>query len=219
MYHYAGNNPVRFVDPTGAFNWDTNTIEAGDTLTKITNKFNQIYETNYSVDEVAQACGIANKDYIREGDKLDFSKILPEWHISARGSGIGAWVGALFLFAGVQADLSGYTMNFVITETGERFSGKYYSLSKDGQALKIGCGIYTIDIEAHAVFKGVKPTPQQVKKSFEGSSKNIGVSVIFAGISGSENDLWLVNSGTLSYSTGLPFSVGFENSETWLRGK
>ena len=32
LYHYAGNNPLRYTDPTGAFDWDTNTIQAGDTL-------------------------------------------------------------------------------------------------------------------------------------------------------------------------------------------
>ena len=35
LYHYAGNNPLRYTDPTGAFDWDTNTIQAGDTLSQI----------------------------------------------------------------------------------------------------------------------------------------------------------------------------------------
>ena len=65
---------MKFVDPDGRFNWDTNTIESGDTLTKITNEFNQKYSTHYSVDEVAKSCGIKNKDYIKAGDQLNFSK-------------------------------------------------------------------------------------------------------------------------------------------------
>ena len=210
---------MKYTDPTGLFNWDTNTIESEDTLTKITNEFNQIYETNYKVDEVAKACDIENKDLIYANDKLDFSSILPEWHVEGRGSGTGGWVGALFVKFGAEADLSGYTMNFTIKETGETFSAKYYSLAKTGKALKVGYGIYTIDIEASATFKGKRPTAEEIKNSFAGWSKNIGVSIIIAGIAGSDNGVWLVGTGGFSFSGGLPFSVGVEDSETWRRGK
>ena len=48
LYHYAGNNPVRYTDPTGAFDWNTNTIESGDTLSQIAQDCNTRYGTNYS---------------------------------------------------------------------------------------------------------------------------------------------------------------------------
>ena len=34
LYHYAGNNPVRYTDPTGAYDFVNDEIQAGDTLTK-----------------------------------------------------------------------------------------------------------------------------------------------------------------------------------------
>ncbi len=195
------------------------TIKKGDTLTKITNEFNQKYETNYTVDEVAQACGIKNKNLIFANDQIDFSSILPEWHVEGRGSGTGGWVGALFIKFGAEADLSGYTMNFTVKETGETFSEKYYSLAKTGNALKVGYGIYTIDIEANATFKGKRPTAEEIKDSFAGPSKNIGFSFIIAGITGAETGNWLVKTGGLSFGGGLPFSAGVEDSLTWRRGK
>ena len=202
-----------------SFDGDTYTIKKGDTLTKITNKFNQIYETDYTVDEVAQACGIKNKNLIYENDQLDFSSILPEWHVEGRGSGTGGWVGALFIKFGAEADLSGYTMDFTIKETGETFKEKYYSLMQTGKALKVGYGFYTIDIEASATFKGKHPTAEEIKDSFAGPSKNIGGSFLVAGITGSDSGIWLVNTGGLSFSGGLPFSIGIEDSITWRRGK
>ncbi len=207
------------LDPIHAFYGDTYTIKKGDTLTQITNKFNTIYETNYTVDEIAQACGIKNKNLIYENDKLNFSCILPEWHVEGRGSGTGGWVGALFIKFGAEADLSGYTMDFTIKETGESFREKYYSLAKSGKALKVGYGIYTIDIEAAATFKGKRPTAEEIKDSFVGASKNIGFSFLFAGIAGSDSGTWVVKTGGLSFGGGLPFSGGTENSITWRRGK
>ena len=73
LYHYAGNNPIKYTDPTGAFDWDTNTIESGDTLAKITNEYNEKNGTNYSYDDVAKVNGIDDPNKIYAGDKLDFS--------------------------------------------------------------------------------------------------------------------------------------------------
>ena len=39
LYHYGGNNPVRYIDPTGLFDFDTNTIEEGDTLSETQYRF------------------------------------------------------------------------------------------------------------------------------------------------------------------------------------
>ena len=72
LYHYAGNNPIRYTDPTGAFDWDTNTIESGDTLAKITNEYNEKNGTNYSYDDVAKANGIDDPNKIYAGSQLSF---------------------------------------------------------------------------------------------------------------------------------------------------
>ena len=73
LYHYAGNNPIKYTDPTGAFDWDTNTIESGDTLSKITNEYNEKNGTNYSYDDIAKSNGMHDPNKIYAGDKLDFS--------------------------------------------------------------------------------------------------------------------------------------------------
>ncbi|MGI5171974.1 LysM peptidoglycan-binding domain-containing protein [Treponema sp. OMZ 840] len=78
LYHYAGNNPIKYTDPTGMFDWETNTIEAGDTLSKITDEFNRKNDTNYTYDDMAKANGIEDPNKIYAGDKLDFSSLLPE---------------------------------------------------------------------------------------------------------------------------------------------
>ena len=66
LYHYAGNNPLRYTDPTGAFDWDTNTIQAGDTLSQIANDCNTRYGTNYSADDLKDL----NSDTISDKDKI-----------------------------------------------------------------------------------------------------------------------------------------------------
>ena len=76
LYHYAGNNPIKYTDPTGMFDWETNTIEAGDTLSKITDEFNRKNDTNYTYDDMAKANGIEDPNKIYAGDKLDFSSLL-----------------------------------------------------------------------------------------------------------------------------------------------
>ena len=65
MYHYAANNPVRYVDPTGAFDWDTNTIEEGDTLSQIARKY------GITVSEIAKLNGIQNVNLIFPGQVLE----------------------------------------------------------------------------------------------------------------------------------------------------
>ena len=73
LYHYAGNNPVRYIDPTGAFNWDTNTIEAGDTLNQIAEDCNARYGTNYTADDLQglNSDTITDKDKIYAGNHLN----------------------------------------------------------------------------------------------------------------------------------------------------
>ena len=78
LYHYAGNNPIKYTDPTGAFDWDTNTIESGDTLSKITDEYNTRNGTNYTYDEIAKANGIEDPNKIYVGNTLDFSSLLSE---------------------------------------------------------------------------------------------------------------------------------------------
>ena len=219
MYHYAGNNPVRFVDPDGRFNWDTNTIESGDTLTKITNEFNQKYSTHYSVDEVAKSCGIKNKDYIKAGDQLNFSKIIPEWNVTGRGSGIGFFLAAMPILSNVsEIDMAWYTVTFTINETKETFSAKFISENFRGDCIKLGVGAYIIcDIQAKRIFKGMKPTQKQIIQSFAGSTEVAGISFLYFGITGSESSNWIVNTGTMGWSYGLPFSFGIEESTTRVR--
>ena len=77
LYHYAGNNPIKYSDPTGMEEWDENktscTIAPDDKLWKITEKFNNEHGTNISYDDVAQVNGIGDPNKIYAGDKLDFS--------------------------------------------------------------------------------------------------------------------------------------------------
>ena len=76
LYHYAGNNPIKYTDPTGKFDWDTNTIESGDTLSKITDEYNTRNGTNYTYDDMAKANGIEDPNKIYAGDKLDFDGLI-----------------------------------------------------------------------------------------------------------------------------------------------
>ena len=71
LYHYAGNNPVKYTDPTGAFDYDEKTgigvIEKGDTLSQIVKKY---AHDGVSIEDVARANGISNPDKIYEGNTL-----------------------------------------------------------------------------------------------------------------------------------------------------
>ena len=77
MYHYAGNNPVKYTDPTGAFDWDTNTIQPDDCLSQIAYDCNERYGTNYTADDL-QALNsdtITDKDKIYAGNSLNLGDI------------------------------------------------------------------------------------------------------------------------------------------------
>ena len=76
LYHYGGNNPIRYTDPTGAFDWDTNTIESGDTLSQIANDCNTRYGTNYTADDLQglNSGTISDKDKIYAGNHLNLGK-------------------------------------------------------------------------------------------------------------------------------------------------
>lgn len=76
FYHYANNNPIRYSDPTGAFDWDTNTIETGDTLNQIAEDCNTRYGTNYTADDLQglNSDTISDKDKIYAGNHLNLGK-------------------------------------------------------------------------------------------------------------------------------------------------
>lgn len=75
LYHYANNNPVRYVDPTGRFDWDTNTIESNDCLSQIAFDCNKIYGTNYTAEDLKSLNPyIIDKDIIYEGYHLNLGK-------------------------------------------------------------------------------------------------------------------------------------------------
>ena len=76
MYHYAGNNPIRYTDPTGLFDWDTNTIEAGDTLSQIAKDCNTRYGTNYTAKDLQglNSNTISDVNKIYAGNHLNLGK-------------------------------------------------------------------------------------------------------------------------------------------------
>ncbi len=80
LYHYAGNNPMRYTDPDGREIWDETgkscEISQNDTLSKITQNFNQSNGTDISYEDVAKANNIADPDKIYSGNTLDFSSFL-----------------------------------------------------------------------------------------------------------------------------------------------
>ena len=65
VYHYGGNNPLKYVDPDGCFNIYTGKIEYSDTSK--TNQINEFYNTRFTVDEIADINGIIDKNKIYVG--------------------------------------------------------------------------------------------------------------------------------------------------------
>lgn len=105
-----------------------------------------------------------------------------------------------------------------IKETGESFSAKFATTSVEGEGLKIGAGLYTISLEASAVFKGKPPTREQIIVDFVGSeSISIGFGLMSAGINGTESGRWTITTGNLNISVGCPLSFGVEKSSTRVR--
>ena len=76
LYAYAANTPVRYTDPTGLFDWDTNTIQEGDTLSQIAEDCNIRYGTNYTADDLQglNSDTISDKDKIYAGNHLNLGK-------------------------------------------------------------------------------------------------------------------------------------------------
>ena len=71
---------MKYVDPTGAYDWDTNTIQSGDTLSQIAQDCNTRYGTNYTADDLQglNSDTISNKDKIYVGNHLNLgiSKVI-----------------------------------------------------------------------------------------------------------------------------------------------
>src|SRR5574344_514088 len=82
LYHYAGNNPVKYNDPDGAFDWDegktSGSVQRNDTLSEATKEFNDKNGTNVDYHDVAAANGIKDPDKIKPGQKIDFSSFITE---------------------------------------------------------------------------------------------------------------------------------------------
>ena len=77
LFHYAGNNPVKYVDPTGAFIWDENGqggfVTEGDTLSQIVAEYNRNNGTNLNYSDIAEKNGILNPDKISINQRIGFN--------------------------------------------------------------------------------------------------------------------------------------------------
>ncbi|WP_407398898.1 LysM peptidoglycan-binding domain-containing protein [Treponema sp.] len=77
MYHYAGNNPIKYTDPTGLFDWENSTVTENDKLWKIAQEFNEKYGTSITYDDIADGNGIDDPNHIEVGQKLDLNMFIP----------------------------------------------------------------------------------------------------------------------------------------------
>ena len=110
MYHYAGNNPIKYTDPDGREDWDESgsscTITADDKLWKISENFNNKHGTNISYDDVAKANGIENPNLIIAGNKLDFSSFISTTNTENSENFFGqGLIGATEILSGLACDI------------------------------------------------------------------------------------------------------------------
>ncbi len=78
LYHYAGNNPVKYIDPAGLFTWDADGqggyVDQDDSLSQITVDYNRNNGTNYTYQSVADLNGIEDPDKLTIGQHITFKK-------------------------------------------------------------------------------------------------------------------------------------------------
>ena len=78
---------MKYVDPDGREVWDETgkscEITQNDSLSKITQNFNQNHDMDISYEEVAKANNISDPDKIYTGNKLDFSSFLKTSEINS----------------------------------------------------------------------------------------------------------------------------------------
>ena len=213
LYHYAGNNPVKYTDPMGMSidDWQDN----GDGTWTVLSKGATLWDI-YGADWKEKSGYEGDPTKLQVGDTVGKQKTTT---VEARGSGNGIFASAIVGESGGQFDKSWYSMRFTIKETGESFSAKFTTTSLEGSGLKLGIGAYTLSIEASAVFKGRPPSPTEIIESFAaGESTALVFGIWFASVSGTESGQWIINTGTYSASLSpIPVNFGFEKSRTMIR--
>ena len=194
VYHYAGNNPVKYVDPSGMWldNEDgTFTAEKGDTLWDL-----------YGADWQEKSGYTGDPTKLQVGDVVGKPLVTT---VTASGEGNGFFASAIVALSGMEIDKSWYSIDFTINETGEKFSAKYTTTAIEGEGYKLGLGVYTLFIEAHGRFEGKPPTPAQIIDSFADENISISFSLSCFGFITSESKNWKVKIGTFGVSVGTPF--------------